>query len=177
MAYALASRMRAIVPVFDRSHLASPLRSNVLRLPGGRSSWFQHERIERLRSMRGEPPTPRADTEMPNGYDFDDRELLCAMRRHLRGFRALDRNRVEACVFMAATARGPVSMCLHNARRDSFILQPLEVETSGARRRWDPLSGFADAPANPRPVVLKGRTKRSTAISAKAALPSHPGRS
>ena len=72
---------------------------------------------------------------------------------------ALERDRVEACIFMAMTAQGPVSMCLHNARRDSFILEPLEVETGGARRRWEPLSGFADAPAKPRKVPAKGRTR------------------
>ena len=85
---------------------------------------------------------------------------------------ALERDRVEACIFMAATAQGPVSMCLHNARRDSFILEPLEVETSGVRRRWHPLSGFADAPARPRKVALKGRAKVAAANSTNAALPS-----
>jgi pyruvate-formate lyase-activating enzyme len=73
---------------------------------------------------------------------------------------ALERDRIEACVFMAVTARGPVSMCLHNARRDSFILEPLEVETNGPRRRWDPLAGFADAPAKMRKVPAKGRARR-----------------
>ncbi|HEX9489807.1 MAG TPA: radical SAM protein [Stellaceae bacterium] len=71
---------------------------------------------------------------------------------------ALERDRVEACVFMAMTAQGPVSMCLHNARRDSFILEPLELET-GARRRWEPLSGFSDAPAKRRKVAAKGRSR------------------
>ena len=39
--------------------------------------------------------------------------------------RALERERIEACVFKAMTADGPVSMCLHNAKRDSFIQAPL----------------------------------------------------
>ncbi len=72
---------------------------------------------------------------------------------------ALERDRVEACVFMAMTAQGPVSMCLHNARRDSFILEPLELETGGARRRWEPLSGYVDEPARPRRVPAKGRSR------------------
>jgi hypothetical protein len=39
---------------------------------------------------------------------------------------ALERERIDACVFKTMTAQGPVSICLHNARRDSFILwQPL----------------------------------------------------
>ncbi len=90
---------------------------------------------------------------------------------------ALERDRVEACVFMAVTAQGPVSMCLHNARRDSFILQPLEVAAGGLKRRWDPLSGFADAPSKPRKVVLKGRAKAAAVNSTKTALPGDPGRS
>jgi 7,8-dihydro-6-hydroxymethylpterin dimethyltransferase len=72
---------------------------------------------------------------------------------------ALERDRVEACIFMAMTAQGPVSMCLHNARRDSFILEPLDVETGDGRRRWEPLSGFADAPAKARKVRAEGRAR------------------
>jgi hypothetical protein len=34
----------------------------------------------------------------------------------------LERDRVHACVFMVATADGPMSMCLHNAKRDRYIL-------------------------------------------------------
>ena len=37
----------------------------------------------------------------------------------------LDQERVDACSFMVATNEGPVSMCAHNAKRDDYILQPL----------------------------------------------------
>jgi pyruvate-formate lyase-activating enzyme len=83
---------------------------------------------------------------------------------------ALERDRVEACVFVAVTAQGPVSMCLHNARRDSFILEPLEVETDGGRRRWDPLSGFVGTPSKPRRATPKGRARSAAAASTDAAL-------
>ncbi len=56
---------------------------------------------------------------------------------------ALDPERVHACSFMVMTADGPVSMCAHNARRDEFILKPIEVETGDGRRLWNPLSGSA----------------------------------
>ena len=72
---------------------------------------------------------------------------------------ALERERIEACIFMAMTAQGSVSMCLHNARRDSFILEPIEVETGGVNRHWEPFTGFADAPAKPRKVIAKGRSR------------------
>ncbi len=39
----------------------------------------------------------------------------------------LVQERIDACSFMVMTADGPVSMCEHNAKRDEFILQPLEV--------------------------------------------------
>jgi hypothetical protein len=35
----------------------------------------------------------------------------------------LDPERIKACTFMAATQDGPISMCLHNARRDQYILR------------------------------------------------------
>ena len=65
----------------------------------------------------------------------------------------LDRERVDACAFMAATADGPVSMCLHNAKRDSFILQPVRLRTAEGERVWNPLIG--DGRATPR-----GRSRR-----------------
>ncbi len=36
----------------------------------------------------------------------------------------LDQDRLHACVFKTMTADGPISMCLHNARRDEFLLTP-----------------------------------------------------
>ncbi|MBR0656820.1 radical SAM protein [Roseomonas arctica] len=61
-------------------------------------------------------------------HNFMDAENLC-------------RQRIGACVFMVQTAEGPISMCLHNAKRDSFILQPLRVGAGEAAQWWDPLSG------------------------------------
>lgn len=36
----------------------------------------------------------------------------------------LDPERIAACSFMVATRDGPVSMCLHNAARDAYLLPP-----------------------------------------------------
>lgn len=33
----------------------------------------------------------------------------------------LERERIHSCVFMVATAEGPISMCLHNAKRDNYL--------------------------------------------------------
>ena len=50
---------------------------------------------------------------------------------------ALDPERVASCSFMVATDAGFVSMCAHNAERESFIRRPLELGT----KVWDPLTG------------------------------------
>jgi len=64
---------------------------------------------------------------------------------------SLERERIEACVFKTMTRDGPISMCLHNAKRDSFILQPIQMHTSAGRRFWQPLSGAL----SPEPVTAQ----------------------
>ena len=73
---------------------------------------------------------------------------------------SLDRCRVEACAFMVASAEGPVSMCLHNARRDRFLLRPFPVATADGEVLWDPLAGHpALGGGRPRRLPLKGRAR------------------
>ena len=40
----------------------------------------------------------------------------------------LVQERVDACSFMVMTDEGPVSMCQHNAKRDDYILRPLDIK-------------------------------------------------
>ena len=40
----------------------------------------------------------------------------------------LEPDRIKACSFYTMTRDGPVSMCLANAKRDSYILQPVQVK-------------------------------------------------
>ncbi len=49
---------------------------------------------------------------------------------------SLDATRLQACAFTVMSARGPVSMCEHNARRDDFILAPVQLADG---RLWNPL--------------------------------------
>jgi len=51
----------------------------------------------------------------------------------------LEHDRVKACVFMVATQDGPLSMCLHNAKRDDYILRPFPVESANGEALWQPL--------------------------------------
>jgi len=86
---------------------------------------------------------------------------------------ALDEERLGACVFMAATQDGPVSMCAYNARRDEYLLRPLALADG---TRWNPLrsaSGREGPAAAVYPIkLLKGRARRE-ALRERAA-PRHP---
>lgn len=60
----------------------------------------------------------------------------------------LERDRVDACSFMVMTRNGPVSMCMHNAKRDEFILQGFSVATKDGTKSWDPLKGYSEEVSN-----------------------------
>jgi len=89
---------------------------------------------------------------------------------------ALEHELIDACAFKTMTRDGPVSMCLHNARRDSFILQPIRIHTWAGDRYWNPLSGALERRSVPLPPEVqppgrkhaKGRL-RSTLEGARAA--------
>lgn len=68
--------------------------------------------------------------------------------------KALERDRCESCVFMTMTRDGPISMCVHNAKRDDFILQPVETKDG---RKWHPLAASVEMLPTKK---LKGRTRR-----------------
>lgn len=53
----------------------------------------------------------------------------------------LEEERVHACSFMVMTAQGPVSMCAHNAKRDEYILKPIDLKSDAGTVQWDPLTG------------------------------------
>jgi 7,8-dihydro-6-hydroxymethylpterin dimethyltransferase len=71
---------------------------------------------------------------------------------------ALDAGRIDACVFMAITQDGPLSMCAYNAQRDNFLLKPLPTKQG----LWQPLRDGpetrVDAPTFPI-KWLKGRPR------------------
>jgi 7,8-dihydro-6-hydroxymethylpterin dimethyltransferase len=79
----------------------------------------------------------------------------------------LERDRVDACAFMAMTQRGPISMCLHNAKRDAFILAPVRLSGPEGDHFWNPVSGELmeksagmHRPPNPNRKTKKGRIRR-----------------
>ncbi|WP_109313611.1 radical SAM protein [Ruegeria sp. AU67] len=50
---------------------------------------------------------------------------------------ALEDDRCASCVFMVATANGPLSMCVHNAQRDMHLAAPDRVDRSSGPRWWN----------------------------------------
>lgn len=67
----------------------------------------------------------------------------------------LDSERVDACVFMAITQDGPLSMCAYNAQRDRYLLRPLRT----TRGLWQPLPEGYEAVATFPIKWLKGRPR------------------
>ena len=83
----------------------------------------------------------------------------------------LERERIEACVFKAMTRDGPVSMCLHNAKRDSYILQPIRMHTWAGDRYWNPLSGaLGREPGEPLRAKLQQPGRKRAKGSLRATL-------
>ncbi len=78
---------------------------------------------------------------------------------------ALERERIDACVFMAMTQHGPISMCAYNSRRDHYLLQPITT----SQGVWQPLAGRrSEGNVAVFPIkFLKGRP-RASALAARA---------
>jgi 7,8-dihydro-6-hydroxymethylpterin dimethyltransferase len=90
----------------------------------------------------------------------------------------LERDRIDACAFMAMTQRGPISMCLHNAKRDGFILEPVRLSGSEGVRFWNPISGELtdqsddmQRPPDPNGEAAKRRLKRAVTAAGAAIVP------
>jgi 7,8-dihydro-6-hydroxymethylpterin dimethyltransferase len=76
----------------------------------------------------------------------------------------LDRQRVGACSFMVMTGDGPISMCVHNAKRDAFLLKPIPIAKGTAIQFFDPVTGkFGDTPTRAQPVHLTRKNARGRA--------------
>lgn len=77
---------------------------------------------------------------------------------------ALERERVDGCSFMVATPEGPLSMCVHNAERDAYLLRPSVLADGDRVRFWDPVTGrTAHRPMRVAPVELTRKTARGRA--------------
>ena len=77
---------------------------------------------------------------------------------------ALDAERIEACVFMAITQDGPISMCAFNAQRDDYLLRPLALPGGP----WQPLRALPDGVREQPIKWLKGRAREAALAARKA---------
>lgn len=67
-------------------------------------------------------------------------EKLTFFLQNFMDAQELQQDRIDACSFMVMTAEGPVSMCQHNAKRDDYILRPLDIQhADGSIRQYQPL--------------------------------------
>jgi len=82
---------------------------------------------------------------------------------------SLEADRIDACVFMAATVDGPMSMCAYNAQRDRYLLKPIDL---GGGRLWQPLVVAPDARGEIRIPVkhLRGARRKAAMSERKAAV-------
>ena len=86
----------------------------------------------------------------------------------------LDADRLDACVFMAATAEGPMSMCAYNAERERILLKPVLLANG---ETWQPLAVAPDANGEVKIPLkwLKGKPRELAISKRKAAdLPTEP---
>ena len=66
---------------------------------------------------------------------------LSIMIHNFMDAKKLEKDRCESCVFMVATEKGPVSMCVHNARRDANIFAPVAIDTKEGPAWWSARTG------------------------------------
>ena len=74
---------------------------------------------------------------------------------------ALDAQRIDACVFMAATLDGAMSMCAYNAERDRHLLKPIRLRNG---EQWQPLALAPDAQGHVHIPLkwLKGKLRQAS---------------
>lgn len=83
---------------------------------------------------------------------------------------SLEKQRIDACGFMVATQSGPISMCLHNAKRDEFVLEPVRLGGAKQDRFWDPLTGETKSDKLPsaKPIIAPKKIRRGVRIISRA---------
>ena len=117
---------------------AGLLRRALFALWQARGAWFETGRLQRPRMAK---------------ISFFTHSFMDAC--------ALDAERIDACIFMAATVDGPVSMCAYNAERDRYLLKPLQLRDG---RQWQPLAVAPNAQGEVHIPLkwLKGKPRRES---------------
>ncbi len=83
----------------------------------------------------------------------------------------LEKERCDACSFMVMTPEGPMSMCVHNAKRDDYLLVAAQVKQQNKLRYFNPATGeLEDNLPSKITVNLTRKNTRGRAKSAAAAV-------
>jgi hypothetical protein len=78
--------------------------------------------------------------------------------------KALDQERCEACSFMVMTPEGPISMCVHNAKRDDYLLVAAQVKRENKMLFFNPATGdFEDKMPGKIGIALTRKNARGRA--------------
>jgi MoaA/NifB/PqqE/SkfB family radical SAM enzyme len=78
--------------------------------------------------------------------------------------KTLDQERCEACSFMVMTPEGPISMCVHNAKRDDYLLVAAKVRRENKMLFFNPSTGdFEDKMPEKIGVALTRKNARGRA--------------
>lgn len=86
---------------------------------------------------------------------------------------SLEAERCETCIFKVATEEGPLSMCVHNARRDQHLFTPARTEEGW----WSAATGEVTAePAFAMPDVKAAPLKRLKGRERAAVIATHPNK-
>jgi 7,8-dihydro-6-hydroxymethylpterin dimethyltransferase len=56
----------------------------------------------------------------------------------------LEKDRCDSCSFMVMTPEGPMSMCVHNAKRDDYLLVAAPVKRESKMMFFNPVSGLLE---------------------------------
>ncbi len=81
--------------------------------------------------------------------------------------KSLERERCEACSFMVMTPEGPMSMCVHNAKRDDYLLVAANVKRENKMQFFNPVTGnFSDTIPTKISVTLTRKNARGRAKDA-----------
>ena len=143
----LRSVWTVALAILRKRHLASGfIRHSARMLWQARSQWFSAGRFV--------PPIRKISFFIHNFMDACD----------------LDPERIDACVFMAATAEGPMSMCAYNAERERILLKPIVLSTG---ETWQPLAVLPDANGEIR-IPLKWLKGKPRELAIGQRRPAHP---
>ncbi|MEQ1515499.1 MAG: hypothetical protein ABL931_03315, partial [Usitatibacteraceae bacterium] len=78
--------------------------------------------------------------------------------------KSLDKERCDACSFLVLTPEGPISMCVHNAKRDDYLLVAARVKHENRMMYFNPATGkFEDRMPDRIAITLTRKNARGRA--------------